>query len=391
MRSNPTPTQTSRPPRSPSSNHVLHLRTGDMIPCIAKSIDEKGVSIESKISDAAFVPHDRIQALELMPSVNPTIIAKNKKERLLTLPRMQRDNPPTHLIRSSEGDYLRCRLIDMNDKQLQVEVRLDTRSLPRDSVARILWLRDDESTSNPKLAVGDSLGPRVQTLLADGNRVTFTADQVEGSTLSGRAELLGHCRVDLDKTDQVLVGGAIERAAAELAFHQWRLTAAPDPLSPDEMGEGGEGQESALVGKPAPDFTLKLLSGATFHLDDHKDSIVILDFWASWCGPCLATIPQVEKTAREFADRGVKLIAVNLEESPEKVKAALDRLNLEMTVALDSDGRVAEKYGATSIPQTVIIDKGGKVARVFVGGNSNFGEQLAEAIKAVMNPPTPAP
>ena len=110
---------------------VLHLQSGDMIPCQVVRIDEEGVAFESEQADAKFVRHNQLKALELLPGAGPVAIAKAKRERLLTLPRMQRDSPPTQLIRSTEGDYVRGRLLEMDDKQLKVEVRLEPRNLPR--------------------------------------------------------------------------------------------------------------------------------------------------------------------------------------------------------------------------------------------------------------------
>ena len=115
-----------------------------------------------------------------------------------------------------------------------------------------------------------------------------------------------------------------------------------------------------------------------------QDGIVLLDFWASWCGPCLQAMPQIDKVAHEFSEQGVSLVAINLEETPERVQTALERLKLQTTVALDRDGRVAERYGATAIPQTVIVGRDGKVARLFVGGGARFDEQLRQALKNVL-------
>jgi thiol-disulfide isomerase/thioredoxin len=132
-----------------------------------------------------------------------------------------------------------------------------------------------------------------------------------------------------------------------------------------------------------------LLDGKKFRLADQKNKIIVLDFWASWCGPCLQAMPQVDSVAREFASQDVRLVAINLQETPEKIRTALERLKLETEVALDRDGRVAERYGATAIPQTVIIDRDGKVARLFIGGGPRFGEQLRQALKSVIDPPVP--
>ena len=210
---------------------------------------------------------------------------------------------------------------------------------------------------------------------------------MEGTILSGKSEVLGNCHVDVTTVDQLLIGPAIEQAASSLAFHQWRLTNASEPLGSDGEGDPGsseEGRDSTLVGKDAPPIELDLLDGTKFRLAEHKGKIVILDFWASWCGPCLQAMPQVDRVAHEFADQGVELFAINLEETPEKVKGALERLKLETTVALDQNGRVAERYGVTSIPQTVIIDREGKIVRLFVGGGARFDEQIRTALTSVL-------
>jgi len=377
----------------PPGDCLLHLRSGDTVPCRVQFIDERGVTFESKVTEASFVPHERIKALELRLDARPVKIEKSRFDRLLTLPRMQRDNPPEQLIRSLEGDYLRGRLVAMNDKELEVELRLEVKKIARDQVTRILWLHADESaeaTVAKPAEISDQQLPafiRVQAVPRTGNRLTFFAQELADKTLSGRSELLGACHVELDQVDQLLIGGEIEKAAAALAFHQWRLRAAAEPLpdpEPNADPGSGEGMESVLVGKPAPAIELDLLGGGKFKLADCKDKVVVLDFWASWCGHCLHAMPQVDKVAAEFAEQGVQLIAVNLEETPDQIKTALSRLKLDTAVALDTDGRVAERYGATDIPQTVIIGRDGKVARLFVGGGARFDDRLRQALKAVL-------
>ncbi len=369
---------------------VLHLRTGDKLPCTVTGIDERGVSFESKQSDAKFVSHDQIQALELLSDAPPVQIPTVKKQRLLTLPRMQRDNPPTHLVRSVDGDYLRGRIISMDETQMQIEVRLETKIVRRDRIARILWLHPESASPGTANDVkrASAQASRVQALLTEGNRITFVPDQFSGTTLSGKSEFLGACRVDVQNLDQLIMGAAIELEAAGLPFHDWKLKQAIDPVEPkdpgDDPGDSSEGTESVLVGKPAPDIKLNFLDGKIFRLADHKDKVVILDFWASWCGPCLQVMPQIDKVTSEFADQGVELFAVNLEESEDKVRAALERLRLETNVIMDRDGRTAERYGATAIPQTVIIDRDGNVARLFVGGGARFDDRLRSALKSVL-------
>ena len=111
--------------------------------------------------------------------------------------------------------------------QLQVEVRLETKAIPRDSVVRIIWLHPEEGGAAAPGQVDDAkpAGTRVQALQTDGNRLTFIADRFADTLLSGTSDLLGNCRVEIARVDELLLGAAIEQSAATLAFHQWKLTA----------------------------------------------------------------------------------------------------------------------------------------------------------------------
>ena len=113
----------------------------------------------------------------------------------------------------------------------------------------------------------------------------------------------------------------------------------------------------------------------------------------TWCGPCLQSMPLVEKVVHEFDDQGVQLIAVNLEEPAKAITAMLERHKLQLTVAMDIDGVAATKYQANAIPQTVIIDREGKVARLFVGGGPKLADQLRDALREVLTggPPVKSP
>ena len=141
------------------------------------------------------------------------------------------------------------------------------------------------------------------------------------------------------------------------------------------------GDPTDLIGKPAPDFELATADGGKFKLSDQKgQSVVILDFWATWCGPCVQAMPVIDGVAQAYEEKGVKLVAVNLRESLDEVKAFMEKHKLALAVAMDSDGSTAMRYKANSIPQTVIVGKDGVVAQVFVGLSPNLKGQLEKVL-----------
>ena len=158
-----------------------------------------------------------------------------------------------------------------------------------------------------------------------------------------------------------------------------------DAEKADSFIGGGKQRAHALLGKAAPDFSLRLLDGGQVKLGDLKGkSVVILDFWATWCGPCRQALPIIAEVATEFKDRGVVLFAVNVREQPDKIKGFLKETGIKVTVALDKDGKVGGLYKVRGIPQTVIIGKDGSVQQVHVGFAPDLRERLRSELKTLV-------
>ena len=149
--------------------------------------------------------------------------------------------------------------------------------------------------------------------------------------------------------------------------------------APDEApGAATAAAASELEGKAAPAFALKDLGDKTVSLKDLKGKVVVLDLWATWCPPCRASLPHLDKLYEETKDKSVAIYAVNLQEEKEDVQAFIKQTNLKTPVLFDKDGAVAQAYKANAIPQTIVIGKDGNVAKVFVGFG---GEESAKALK----------
>jgi peroxiredoxin len=151
------------------------------------------------------------------------------------------------------------------------------------------------------------------------------------------------------------------------------------------MGGRGESGPHPLLGKAAPELKLDLLDGGSLDLASYKDKkIVILDFWATWCGPCTQAMPIIDKVAKKYEKKGVLLFAVNIQEDPDDVRKFLDENELHVDVALDKEGAAAKAYLASAIPQTVLIGKDGSVQVVLVGLSANLEEDLSKDLDALI-------
>jgi len=130
---------------------------------------------------------------------------------------------------------------------------------------------------------------------------------------------------------------------------------------------GMQEQASPLVGKPASDFQLRDLSGTKRSLASLKGKVVLLDFWATWCGPCRRELPTIAKLHKELGPKGLAVVCVNVGEPLATVSAFLKKNGYTMPVWLDAASEVSQAYSASSIPTLVVIDKAGNVASYNVG------------------------
>jgi thiol-disulfide isomerase/thioredoxin len=171
--------------------------------------------------------------------------------------------------------------------------------------------------------------------------------------------------VGIVKTKGLLIAGALLAALALVASGCAR------PSS----------QQGALeIGRPAPTFSLADLNGRKVSLDQFKGKVVMLDFWATWCGPCRMTMPLLENLQKEYANTMV-LLAINLQEPGDAVRDYVREQNLHSQVLLDEEGIVGQTYGAEAIPMQVLIDKGGIVRDIMTGFNQRMATRLRSEIE----------
>jgi thiol-disulfide isomerase/thioredoxin len=143
-------------------------------------------------------------------------------------------------------------------------------------------------------------------------------------------------------------------------------------------------QLAVKVGAAAPDFNLTNLDGNTVTLASLKGKVVLLDFWATWCGPCKAAMPTIQKLHEAYKDRGVVILGVNTwEKNADAAKDYMARKKFTYGCLLNGDD-LAKAYGVTGIPTLVIIGKDGRVAMADMGLSDDTGASLRKAIDAAL-------
>jgi thiol-disulfide isomerase/thioredoxin len=325
-------------------------------------------------------------------------ILKTAKEHIVTVPRMRRDRPPSHVLVGANGDLLRGRLVSLGRSSARFESRLQDVTIPRDHLSGIVWLQEPDDGADeeaPEEGGGEQARQEpdpptvssgaVQVTLGNGVVMTVLPERADGNELVARHHVFGRCQFKLTSIAHLRASSEPRHSALtdeSPLDTEWTLIHAPEPVIPG--ANDGFGTYSELVGQPAEDFSLPLLNGGDFRLSEHRGKIMVLDFWATWCGPCIQAMPQLMAAVGEFPD-DVELVAINQGESTQVITAFLEAREWTPTVALDSRGDVARQFRVQGIPQTVIVGRDGEIMHVHLGSSPDLHASLRAVLEHLVN------
>jgi peroxiredoxin len=135
----------------------------------------------------------------------------------------------------------------------------------------------------------------------------------------------------------------------------------------------------------APDFTLRTMDGPNLRLQEQRGRVVLVNFWATWCGPCRQEMPHMNRLYEKYRSSGFVLLGVNVDEDPRNAAGVAAKLGVKFPVLLDTDKKVSKLYDLSTMPSTVLIDRDGRVRYVhrgYLDGYENtYEKQIRELLK----------
>jgi peroxiredoxin len=146
---------------------------------------------------------------------------------------------------------------------------------------------------------------------------------------------------------------------------------------------GGAGAASPPTAG-APDFTLPSLDGPNLRLQEQRGRVVMINFWATWCGPCRVEMPHLARLYEKYRPSGFTVLAVNIDEDPHKAASLAKQLGMRFPVLLDADKKVSRLYDLSTMPSTILIDRDGRVRYVHRGYRNGYEETYDKQIRELL-------
>jgi peroxiredoxin len=144
------------------------------------------------------------------------------------------------------------------------------------------------------------------------------------------------------------------------------------------------GAGAALAGSSAPDFTLHSAAGPNLRLTDQRGQVVMINFWATWCGPCREEMPHLNRLYEKYHGSGFTLLGINIDDDPRNALGVAAKLGLQFPVLLDTDKKVSRLYDLNTMPSTVLIDRDGRVRYIHLGYKDGYEQSYETQVRELL-------
>ena len=134
----------------------------------------------------------------------------------------------------------------------------------------------------------------------------------------------------------------------------------------------------------APDFTLRSMGGPNLRLHEQRGQVVLVNFWATWCGPCRQEMPHLNRLYEKYRASGFQLLGVNIDDDARAATDLATRLGVKFPVLLDTDKKASRLYDMSAMPATVVIDRDGRVRYVHRGYRDGYEKTYEQQIRGLL-------
>ncbi len=134
----------------------------------------------------------------------------------------------------------------------------------------------------------------------------------------------------------------------------------------------------------APDFTLKSLDGGNLRLEEYRGQVVLINFWASWCGPCRQEMPLLDRLHHRYEDTGFAVLGINVEGDSDSAQEIVDKTKVTFPILIDVGQKVSELYNLEAMPSTVVVDRDGIIRYIHLGYKPGDEAKYVEVVKALI-------
>ncbi len=138
------------------------------------------------------------------------------------------------------------------------------------------------------------------------------------------------------------------------------------------------------ISDEAPDFTLKSLDGNNLRLEEFRGKVVLINFWASWCGPCRQEMPLLDRLHNRYEDTGFTVLGVNVEGDSKPAQEIVDKTNVTFPVLIDEGQKVSERYDLEAMSSTIVIDRDGVIRYIHLGYKPGDESKYVEVVKKLI-------
>ena len=142
--------------------------------------------------------------------------------------------------------------------------------------------------------------------------------------------------------------------------------------------------QAGAANGPAPDFILKSNQGKNLRLEDFRGQVVMLNFWASWCGPCRQEMPHMDEIHAKYKDLGFTVLAVNVDTDSAEADRFLQAVPVDFPILYDNESKVSALYGVDAMPSTVMIDRDGNMRFLHRGYQPGYEKDYAQQVKQLV-------